>query len=88
MIFIHNHHSGNPEPSTSDRDLTRDLVHTGKVMQINVLDHMIIGENRYFSFAGEGLIEEYELDYLNLKLTGTADAKRRLNKIRLSSKKS
>ncbi|MFC1979445.1 JAB domain-containing protein [Chloroflexota bacterium] len=45
-------------------------------MQIRVLDHIIIGDNRYFSFAGEGLIEEYELDFLNLRALGTSEAKR------------
>jgi hypothetical protein len=44
------------------------------------LDHIIIGENRYFSFAQEGLIREYETDFLNLKLTGTSEAKLRLSK--------
>ena len=36
-------------------------------MQIKVLDHIIIGENKYFSFADEALIEEYELDFASLK---------------------
>ncbi len=76
LIFVHNHPSGNPEPSKSDRDLTRDLVYTGTIMHIKVLDHIIIGDNRYFSFAGEGLIEEYEMDFLNLRVRGTAEAKR------------
>ena len=78
LVFAHNHPSGNPQPSASDMGLTRELVYASKVMQIKVLDHIIIGENRYYSFAGEGLIEEYEMDYLNLKLKGTSEAKRRL----------
>jgi DNA repair protein RadC len=78
LVFVHNHPSGNPRPSTSDMSLTRELVYAGKVMQIKVLDHIIIGENQYYSFAGEGLIEEYEMDYLNLKLKGASEAKRRL----------
>ena len=84
LIFVHNHPSGNPEPSTSDKDLTRDLICAGKIMRIKVLDHIIIGDNRYFSFADDGLVEEYELDFLNLKLRGTSEAKRRLYKARLS----
>ncbi len=76
LIFIHNHPTGNPEPSTSDRVLTRDLVYAGSIMQIKVLDHIIIGNDRYFSFAGEGLIEEYEDDFLNLRARGTAEARR------------
>ncbi len=87
LIFAHNHPSGNPEPSTHDRQLTRNLVYCGEIMQIKVLDHIIIGDNRYFSFAGGGLIEEYEMDFLNLKLKGTSEAKRRLYQARLSSTK-
>jgi len=83
VIFVHNHPSGNPEPSTSDKDLTREMVYASQVMQIKVLDHIIIGDNRYFSFAGDGLIEEYELDFLNLKLRGTSEAKRRIYSARL-----
>jgi len=78
LIFAHNHPSGNPEPSKSDKELTRDLVYAGSIMQIRVLDHIIIGNNKYFSFAGEGLIEEYELNFLNLKMKGVSEAKRRL----------
>lgn len=85
LIFVHNHPSGNPEPSANDKELTRELVYAGKIMQIKVLDHIIIGDNRYFSFAGDGLIEEYEIDFVNLKLRGTAEAKRRLYKARLSA---
>jgi len=85
LIFVHNHPSGNPEPSASDKELTRELVYAGKIMRIKVLDHIIIGENRYFSFAGDGLIEEYEMDFLNLRLRGTSEAKRKLYKARLSS---
>jgi DNA repair protein RadC len=63
------------------------LVYAGEIMQVKVLDHIIIGDNRYFSFAGDGLIEEYELDYLNLKLRGTSEAKRRLYRAKLPSPK-
>lgn len=84
LIFVHNHPSGNPEPSMSDKDLTRDLVYAGKIMQIRVLDHIVIGDNKFFSFAGDGLIEEYEMDFLNLKLRGTSEAKRRLYRAKLS----
>ncbi len=87
LIFIHNHPSGNPEPSGNDKEITRNLVYAGSIMQIKVLDHIIIGENRYFSFAGEGLIEEYELDFLNLKIRGTSEGKRRLYRAKLSPPK-
>ena len=78
LIFVHNHPSGNSEPSAGDKEVTRDLVYAGSIMRIKVLDHIIIGNNRYFSFAGEGLIEEYELNFLNLKMRGVSEAKRRL----------
>jgi len=77
LIFVHNHPSGSPEPSANDKAVTRDLVYAGSIMRIKVLDHIIIGNNRYYSFASEGLIEEYELDFLNLRTTGTSEAKRR-----------
>lgn len=77
LILAHNHPSGGTEPSASDRQLTRDLVYAASVMQIAVLDHLVIGDNTYFSFASAGLIDEYESDFLGLKLRGTAEAKRR-----------
>jgi len=67
LIFAHNHPSGNPEPSQSDKDVTEDLVFTGNLMQIKVLDHIIIGDNKYFSFTDAGLIEEYNLNFLSIK---------------------
>ncbi len=85
LIFVHNHPSGNPAPSISDRELTRQLVYVGKIMQMKVVDHIIIGNDRYYSFADEGLIEEYEMDFLNLKLRGTSESKRRLYQARQSS---
>ncbi len=83
LVFVHNHPSGNPEPSQNDKQLTRDLVYAAAILQIKVLDHVIIGDNRYFSFAGEGLIEQYELDFLGLKIKGVSEAKRRLYRAKL-----
>jgi DNA repair protein RadC len=68
VIFAHNHPSGNTEPSANDKDLTRDLVFAAAIMHIKVLDHLIIGNNKYFSFAGNGLIEKYEMEFLSLKM--------------------
>ena len=68
LIFVHNHPSGDCTPSQNDKQITRDLVFIGKVLQIKVLDHIIIGENRYFSFADDGLITKYEDEFLNLRL--------------------
>jgi len=67
LIFAHNHPAGDPEPSDNDKQVTQNLVFAGNIMQIKVLDHIIIGDNRYFSFADVGLIEEYNLDFLHLK---------------------
>jgi len=67
LIFVHNHPAGNPQPSDNDRQITQDLVFAGNIMQIKVLDHIIIGDNSYFSFADAGLIEEYNSDFMSLK---------------------
>jgi len=65
LIFAHNHPSGNPDPSDEDKRITQDLVFAGNIMQIKVLDHIIVGDNRYFSFADAGLIQEYDLNFLS-----------------------
>jgi len=67
LIFVHNHPAGNPQPSDNDKQITQDLVFAGNIMQIKVLDHIVIGENRYFSFADAGLIQQYNSDFLTLK---------------------
>ncbi|NGZ96104.1 MAG: hypothetical protein CV089_08250 [Nitrospira sp. WS110] len=54
VIFLHNHPSGDPTPSMEDRRLTDRLVAAGGVLGIRVLDHLIIGDGRYVSFADEG----------------------------------
>lgn len=54
LIFVHNHPSGEPKPSQRDREITETLISAGNIMQIKVLDHIIIGHNKYFSFADEG----------------------------------
>lgn len=62
MVFCHNHPSGNPEPSSCDREITRELVAACRLMDMKLLDHIVIGENgRFFSFADQGLIRDYEL---------------------------
>lgn len=54
VIFVHNHPSGDPEASPEDRALTRRLVSAGEIMGIRVLDHVIIGDRQYVSFADQG----------------------------------
>ena len=56
MILAHNHPSGEVAPSDSDKVLTKQLVKFGECIDLKVLDHLIITENNYFSFADEGLI--------------------------------
>jgi DNA repair protein RadC len=70
---VHNHPSGNPQPSSKDKELNREVVYVTNVMQIKVLDHIIIGDNRYYSSASEGFIEEYKMDYLTLKIGGSTE---------------
>jgi len=70
LIFVHNHPSGSPEPSPSDKEITKDLIAASNTMQIKVLDHIIIGDNTYYSFADKGLIEEYNMNLLNINKEG------------------
>jgi DNA repair protein RadC len=57
VIFLHNHPSGDPHPSEEDRALTSRLVAAGTLLGIKVLDHLIIGDGRYVSFADQGWLE-------------------------------
>ncbi len=75
LIFAHNHPSGDPTPSKSDKQLTRDLIFIGMILQIKVLDHIIIGDNSYVSFADEGLIKKCEDEFLNLRIRGVFDSR-------------
>ena len=52
VIFVHNHPSGDPEPSEDDIELTRRLVEAGKLLGILVLDHIIVGDGNYMSLKG------------------------------------
>lgn len=56
LILAHNHPSGNLMPSAADRELTRKMRETGKIMEIEVLDHLIVAETGYYSFADEGIL--------------------------------
>ena len=62
LIFAHNHPSGDPKPSPEDVSITRQLVFACRVMGITVHEHLIIGNNRYFSFADEGYIAQMNRD--------------------------
>ena len=56
VLFVHNHPSGNPEPSPQDRRLTDRLCEAGRLVGIPVLDHLVVGDETYFSFAERGLL--------------------------------
>ena len=56
LIFIHNHPSGDPEPSIDDIEITRRLCKSCSIIGINVLDHLIIAENGYFSFKQKDML--------------------------------
>lgn len=56
IILIHNHPSGNPEPSNEDISITKKLVEAGKMMEIPVFDHIIIAGNNYTSFVERRII--------------------------------
>jgi len=56
VILVHNHPSGDAEPSEDDLTITKRIIEAGKTMGIDVLDHVIITKNKAFSFKGKGLI--------------------------------
>jgi len=56
MMLFHNHPSGNPKPSDSDKNLTRKIKQGCEIMEISLLDHIIFAGQQYFSFADEGLL--------------------------------
>lgn len=56
IVLCHNHPSGVAKPSAHDKSLTKQLIMAGKVLEIKVIDHIIIGSNSYFSFAENGLM--------------------------------
>jgi DNA repair protein RadC len=56
IIVVHNHPSGDPTPSADDRAVTRQLVDAGRLLDVPVYDHVIVGGDRYVSFAEAGLL--------------------------------
>lgn len=56
IILIHNHPSGNTQPSTNDKNITEKIKNAAEMMDIAVLDHIIIGDTQYLSFADEGIL--------------------------------
>jgi DNA repair protein RadC len=68
LIFAHNHPSGDPKPSSEDVAITRQLVFACKVMGLVAHEHIIIGDNRYFSFADQGYIERMNREFEKLRI--------------------
>lgn len=58
IILLHNHPSGDPNPSRSDKELTKDIRAMGEKLDIPLLDHIIIGDNRYISFMENNWFQE------------------------------
>lgn len=63
VIFAHNHPSGDPTPSREDAALTRRLLFCCRMMDISVHEHLVIGDNRYYSFADQGTIAQMHRDF-------------------------
>jgi DNA repair protein RadC len=57
LIVVHNHPSGIPTPSSEDINVTERLVKAGNIMNIPILDHIIIGDNKFVSFKDKGLLK-------------------------------
>jgi DNA repair protein RadC len=63
LILAHNHPSGEPRPSGEDMAITRQLIFAGRIMGITVHEHVIIGDNRYFSFADQDHIARMNAEF-------------------------
>lgn len=61
IICAHNHPGANTQPSAQDKTFTRDLRDAGRLMNVEILDHIIIGGDQYYSFSDEGLIRKENL---------------------------
>lgn len=60
VVLVHNHPSGNPEPSTGDDETTRDLLKACKLVGLVLLDHVIVGETEHYSYSDSGRLKELE----------------------------
>lgn len=58
IILVHNHPSGDPTPSDDDKKITDIIVSAGKLLGIEVLDHVILGDNKHFSFVDRGIMPQ------------------------------
>ena len=60
IVCVHNHPSSETVPSVQDKKFTKELCDAANLMEIKVIDHLIVGENQYYSFAREGLLNVTE----------------------------
>lgn len=56
MVLLHNHPSGDPEPSREDIGITKRIKEAGKIVGIQLIDHIIIGDNQYISLKERGVL--------------------------------
>jgi DNA repair protein RadC len=56
IVVVHNHPSSHPEPSAEDQAITLRLKEAGELLGIKLLDHVVIGDGRYFSFTDQNLL--------------------------------
>lgn len=60
VVLVHNHPSGNPEPSAGDDETTRDLLRACKLVGLVLLDHIIVGESDHYSYSDSGRLQKLE----------------------------
>ncbi len=56
LVLCHNHPSGNIQPSEADFRITKKIINAGEMLEIKIIDHLIIGDEKYFSFADQGVL--------------------------------
>lgn len=61
LIVVHNHPSGELKPSEADKDVTDNLIQAGKIIHVELIDHLIISEKSYYSFKDNDLMDELEM---------------------------
>ncbi len=77
LVLVHNHPSGTLKPSEADKDITDRLIQVGRIMKVPILDHLIITESSYYSFANSGLLDELSK---SLKYVPAFEIKKRYEK--------
>jgi len=70
LVLVHNHPSGEPKPSAGDLKATRELSLACRALDLRLIDHLIIGDNRYFSFSEAGHLARFEDEFEAFKKAG------------------